>query len=512
MLFNSAEFLFGFLPLSLLGYFLLGRGDRRASLTWLCLASLLFYAWWQPAFLLVLLSSIGFNYGVSRLIGSAAGRARTTWLVVGVAGNLSALAYYKYATWLVTALLGTPPPSGLLSGIVLPLGISFFTFTQIGYLIDVKEDAAKERGFIAYVLFVTFFPHLIAGPILHHREIMPQFSDKAVARFEARHFAVGLSVLLVGLFKKTVIADGLAPLVADGYSHSNTVGMGAAWLTILAYGAQLYFDFSGYSDMAIGIARMFNIKFPINFNSPYKATNIVEYWQRWHMTLTRYLNAYLFNPLAVPLTRLALRRWPNMRNPAATINGFLITIAIPTFWTMTLAGIWHGAGTQFVIFGLLHSAYIVIYRAWTTWGVKPRKRRRGEAITSKQRCSDLAAVLVTLAAAAVANIFFRAPDMAHAKGMLEAVLGQHRAWADPMGADSRANIAVVALCYGITCLLPNVYQILGADSPAIGKVELLPPRWPRWQPTVPWALAVALLGVLGILFIGRTTEFIYFQF
>jgi alginate O-acetyltransferase complex protein AlgI len=511
MLFNSPDFLFGFLPLSLLGYYLLGKLGGLVSRAWLCVAGLAFYTWWEPAFLIVLLCSILFNFGVSLLIGRAQGHARGLWLALGVAGNLGALGYYKYAAWLVSVLIGAGLPLSPLTGIMLPLGISFFTFTQIGYLIDVREDVAKERGFINYVLFVTFFPHLIAGPILHHREIMPQFADRAIDRFDVRHFAVGLSLFMAGLFKKTVIADGLAPMVAAGYGQGAAIGPATAWLTALAYVAQLYFDFSGYSDMAVGIARMFNVKFPLNFNSPLKAQNMGDFWQRWHMTLTRYLNAYLYNPVAMPLTRRVIAAAPGVKNPFATPRGFLLTVAIPTFWTMTLAGIWHGAGAQFVIFGLLHSAYITIYRGWTTFGPKRRTFRKGQPIDLRERVRIVGAVLLTSLCWTVSLVFFRSPDVPSALAVLRAMIGLGTG--EAVGLDGAwIEAAIVALLFGVMWLAPNVYEILGEDSPALAKLKTLAPERLRWRPTTGWALATGAIGAVAVVAIGRTTEFLYFQF
>lgn len=512
MLFNSAEFLFAFMPLSLLGYFLLGRMGGPASRAWLCVASLAFYAWWNPAFLIILVCSILFNYGISILIGRSDGRARTGWLAVGTTVNLIALAYYKYAGWLVSVLIGAGLPITPLSEILLPLGISFFTFTQIGYLIDVKEGVAKERGFLNYVLFVTFFPHLIAGPILHHREIMPQFADRTIDRFDRGHFSIGLTVFLLGLFKKTIIADGLSPIVAAGYAQGGSIDATTAWITILAYVAQLYFDFSGYSDMAIGIARMFNVRFPLNFNSPYKAQNISDFWQRWHMTLTRYLNAYLYNPVAIPMTRKLLTGAPKGTNPLATLRGFLLTIAVPTFWTMTLAGIWHGAGTQFLIFGLLHATFITVYRMWATWGPKRRKFRKGEPIDLRERLTIAGAVLLTMLCWAVSDVFFRAPDMASAFLMLKAAAGLHVPAMAVPNPDLVRQVSLLVLLFAMMWFCPNVYEIMGPDSPALGKLKTVAPRWLQWRPSVGWAMSVGLVGVVAIVAIGRTTEFLYFQF
>ncbi|HUZ65577.1 MAG TPA: MBOAT family O-acyltransferase, partial [Acetobacteraceae bacterium] len=289
MLFNSCVFLFGFLPAALVGFFASARlGGPRAAAWFLVGASLLFYGWWNPAFLLLLLGSIAVNYAASRAIAARAHRPRVqgALLAATIAADLGTLVYFKYLADLlgfVHARLGFGP---MMAAPLLPLGISFFTFTQIGYLVDCRARTetgapiARGRGVLDYMLFVTFFPHLIAGPILHHREIMPQFADPATWRRSTRNLAIGGSIFLIGLLKKCLLADPLAPMVAAGFGHAGALPLLAAWKAAGAYSLQLYFDFSGYSDMAIGLARMFNLRFPLNFDSPYKAASVIEYWQR----------------------------------------------------------------------------------------------------------------------------------------------------------------------------------------------------------------------------------------
>jgi alginate O-acetyltransferase complex protein AlgI len=243
---------------------------------------------------------------------------------------------------------------------VLPLGISFFSFTQIGFLVDCRQGQAREPSLLNYALFVSFFPHLIAGPILHHREIMPQFADPATWRLRGENIAVGSAIFLIGLLKKTLLADPLAPIASAGYADPAALTLFPAWHAALAYSLQLYFDFSGYSDMAIGLARLFNLRFPLNFNSPYQAQSIIDYWQRWHMTLTRWLMMYLYNPLALHMTRNRVRRGlPVDRNARTSLRGFVSMVALPTMVTIGLAGLWHGSAFTFVVFGLLHGVYLL---------------------------------------------------------------------------------------------------------------------------------------------------------
>src|SRR3954447_11662301 len=376
MVFSSFPFIFGFLPLALLGFFVAARLGPKPAGLWLVLASLAFYAYWRLDFLPLLLISITFNYAIGELLI----RTRTRPLVqeavfiLGIGGDLLALFYYKYAAALAASLgfstvAGTP-----LHDIILPLGISFFTFTQIGYLVDVKQEVAKTRDPLSYVLFVTFFPHLIAGPILHNREMMPQFAENATYRFSSGNIAVGLTIFAIGMAKKVLLADPLSADVAVHFGHSAELGLIGGWYAVIAYSLQLYFDFSGYSDMAIGLARMFNIRFPLNFNSPYKATTVIDHWQRFHMTLTRFITMYIFSPMALAVTRWRDRHgYDNGRKASASPTGFLSLVAGPTLITMGLAGVWHGAGTQYLIFGLLHGLYITVNHAARIFFPAPKK-------------------------------------------------------------------------------------------------------------------------------------------
>ena len=348
MLFNSFPFVFLFLPIVLIAFFEVGRRRRYDLAAWLLgAASLFFYGWWDPAFLPLLLISVVFNYLVGRGIASRREEhVRRILCAVGIVVNLSALAYYKYADFAIDSInqltgLRFPPPR-----VTLPIGISFFTFTQIAYLVDTLRGLAREYKFSHYLLFVTYFPHLIAGPILHHGEMMPQFQKTRTYELDWENLAVGSAIFVIGLFKKVCIADGVAaPYVVPVFSHAHThLGIVEGWAGALAYTFQLYFDFSGYSDMAIGISRMFNITLPLNFDSPYKARSIIDFWRRWHMTLSRFLREYLYIPLGGN-RRGSLRRYLNV-------------------WiTMALGGLWHGANWTFVFWGFYQGVLLCIYRA-----------------------------------------------------------------------------------------------------------------------------------------------------
>ncbi|MDP9096695.1 MAG: MBOAT family protein [Pseudomonadota bacterium] len=509
MVFSSFPFIFVFLPVALLGFWGSARLGPRVGGLWLVLASLVFYAYWRLDFLPLLLISIGFNYTISRLLGRTEQRPRLQQaiLLFGIAADLLALVYYKYAVGLASwfgfeAVAGVP-----FWQIVLPLGISFFTFTQIGYLIDVKQGVAKTRDLLSYVLFVTFFPHLIAGPILHNREMMPQFADRATYRFSGANVAVGLTIFAIGLAKKVLLADPLAADVALNFAHARDAGFVTAWYAVIGYSLQLYFDFSGYSDMAIGLARLFNIRFPLNFNSPYKATTVIDYWQRFHMTLTRFITMYIFSPIALWVTRWRDRHgMDNSRRASATPFGFVSLVAGPTLVTMGLAGIWHGAGMQYLIFGLLHGCYITANHAARIYFPAPKKPPpKSWARRTFEQVWKVAAVYV---AALVAFTFFRAASTGAAFELLGGMIGLHGAGARP----PNAVFGQVAVLFAIVWFAPNTQQIMTRYEPALGRAIANPYGRLRWRPATGWALAAGALGGLGIMALGGTTEFLYFQF
>ncbi len=354
MLFNSYAFICLFLPISLVVYFFLShRRLTLAARVWLVCASLFFYAWWNPLYLPLILASIMFNYAIGTVMARLARRRgpaeprRRYLLILGVTGNLALMGYFKYTDFFLANLNLALDSQFTLLHLVLPLGISFFTFTQIAYLVDVHRQVAKEYDLLNYLLFVTFFPHLIAGPIIHHKEMMPQFVTVRNKLFHWGNFSKGLFLFTIGLAKKVFIADALAPWVNNGFETTKVLTFASAWATSLAFSLQLYFDFSGYTDMALGSALMFNIRLPINFNSPYQALDIRDFWHRWHITLSRFLRDYLYIPLG-----------GNRHGETSTCVNLMATFL--------LGGIWHGAGWTFVFWGFLHGAAMIVQRLWQT--------------------------------------------------------------------------------------------------------------------------------------------------
>ncbi|MDP3168467.1 MAG: MBOAT family protein [Hydrogenophaga sp.] len=402
MLFTSALFAWVYLPIVLAGFFIIGRWSERGAAAWLFLASLVFYAAWMPEFTLLLMVSITFNYVVGQRIGALRSKA---WLTFGVTINLLLLAYFKYAGFLLTNVNALTGNEWSLGQIVLPIGISFFTFTQIAFLVDSYAKGVREPSFVHYGLFVTYFPHLVAGPVLHHAQMMPQFARTETYRFNFTNLAIGLGIFALGLFKKVVLADGVSPYadtVFDGAAGGVSITMEEAWLGVLAYTLQLYFDFSGYSDMAVGLSWMLNIRLPFNFNSPYLATNISEFWRRWHMSLSAFLRDYLY--IALGGNRFGdVRRYAN-----------LLT-------TMILGGLWHGASWSFVLWGTLHGLYLVIQQVWS--------RLRGASGTplaqpsgARSWASKVLSWALTMVCVVFAWVLFRSPSLEGATAIYAAML------------------------------------------------------------------------------------------
>jgi len=346
MLFNSWGFLLAFLPLTLAGYHLCMRtSDFRWALAWLTLASFVFYAAWNPPFLLLLLGSIGLNHR----IGQALTRSRSMGLLVlGVAANLLTIGVFKYTGLLMETLaaLGATGVPGI--ELLLPLGISFFTFQQIGWLVDIRRGKARARTLLEHALYVAFFPQLIAGPIVRHHELVPQFRRTEMGARSAHNLAVGLALLAIGLFKKVVLADSAAVFATPVFAGADagaTPAFAEAWIAAIAFSLQVYFDVSGYADMAIGLARLFGVVLPANFDSPYRSTSIIDFWRRWHMTLSRFLRDYLYIPLG-----------GNRKGAARTRINLMLTLL--------LGALWHGAGWTFMLWGGLHGAYLLINHGW----------------------------------------------------------------------------------------------------------------------------------------------------
>lgn len=460
MLFNSYEFLFAFWPITFVVYFLMNRFcPPIAGKVWLAAASLFFYSWWSIKSLPLILASIAFNYIMGRSISHARQlRTRKLLLTLAIVGDVLFLGYYKYADFLISNVNTLFSAQIELLRLALPLGISFFTFTQIAYLVDAYRGTAKEYSIVNYVLFVTFYPHLIAGPILHHKEMMPQFDRARSKMIIPGNVARGLFIFCIGLFKKVVIADTLAPIATQGFDVSTNLSLVEGWTTSLAYTMQLYFDFSGYSDMAIGIALLFNIKLPINFNSPYKAVSIQDFWRRWHMTLSRFLRDYIYIPLG-----------GNRKGHYRTYFNLVATFVI--------GGIWHGAGWTFIAWGLLHGIAQVIQRLWKKTGIV---------------LPHWVAWFITFMFINFSWVFFRAKDWDDALKVLRGMF----------------NFGHIGVS---TTLLGQVALVGAAILVAVFARNSMEMKM-KFRPNVRYAAFIAFLFVFSVLYFNQVSEFLYFTF
>lgn len=391
MLFNSFEFIFLFLPIVFIGYFLLNKFNFSLSKMWLLFASLFFYSWWNPKYLPLILISLVINFVIGTALGKEERPFRKILLTIGILFNVGLLGFFKYYDFFVTNINAVFSTHISLMNLILPLAISFYTFQQIGYLVDSYRLETKKYSFLNYGLFVTFFPQLIAGPIVHHSHVMGQFQDVKKRKINYHNLSLGLFVFAIGIFKKVGISDTFAVWASQGYSVSDSLTFIDAWITSLSYTIQLYFDFSGYSDMAIGIGLMFNIALPKNFNSPYKALNIQDFWRRWHMTLSTFLTTYIYIPLG-----------GNRKGPIRTYINIMIIFFV--------SGFWHGAGWTFIVWGLLHGVASVINRFWTRAGFTMNK---------------YLAWFITFMFVNAAWVFFRAPNMDVAFHVLKAMIGMN---------------------------------------------------------------------------------------
>ncbi len=506
MLFNSYLFIFLFLPTILIGFYVFShKGHHQVALLWLIAASFFFYAWWNPSYLILLIGSVLGNYGLGKLINRKI-YAKFS-LILGITVNLALLGYYKYANFFVDNINFLFNNNYHLETIFLPLAISFFTFQQIAYLIDTYRGETKHYQFLHYCLFVTFFPQLIAGPIVLHKEMLPQFENRQFYHFHMENLAIGLTIFFVGLFKKVLLADGIAVYaspVFDAAEQGTALTFLEAWGGALAYTMQLYFDFSGYSDMAVGLARMFGIILPMNFYSPYKAHNIIEFWRRWHMTLSRFLRDYVYIQLGGN-HHGHIRRYMNL------------------LFTMFLGGLWHGAGWTFVLWGILHGFYLIVNHSW-------------------QRMIKLSywlrpiAILVTFLAVVIGWVLFRAESLQGAivmyQGMINidlivlpdyyfSILGSFGVLLVQIGIQfGEVPLFKTGEWIGLACLffiawgMPNIYQLMHTTTPVLQTYTQMPiqPRWLQWQPTRRWAIIMGIIAALAILNLTHVSEFLYFQF
>lgn len=493
MLFNSYEFVLLFLPVTFFGFFLLAKFGRNLAASWLVLASLFFYGWWNPKFTLLLLASISFNYALGYALSRQRQRGKAL-LIFAISANLLLLAVFKYSNFFIATASALSGQSIALTDIVLPLGISFYTFTQIAFLVDTWRGIAREYNPIHYLLFVTYFPHLIAGPVLHHKQMMPQFASPAIYKINADDIAAGLSIFTIGLAKKVLLADSFAQFAAPVFAsteHGVHVQFFTAWMGAVSYTLQLYFDFSGYSDMAIGLSLLFGVRLPINFNSPYKAASMIDFWRRWHMTLSQFLRDYLYIPLG------------------GSRHGKFRTY-VNLMATMVLGGLWHGANWTFVLWGMLHGAYLLINHGW-----RALKIRLG--FSSSSRSSHLFSVVLTFFAAVIAWVLFRSSsihaasimlsDMAYWPGGLhfdltaikKSALDSKDFFAN-LDLGMKHFLILTAAAGGLIWLLPNTQEYMS------GAHRL------RWRPSKLNALFWGIVFALCLTKMASVSEFLYFQF
>ncbi|MGL4497629.1 MAG: MBOAT family O-acyltransferase [Chroococcales cyanobacterium] len=527
MLFNSPEFIFIFLPLTVWIFYTLGeKTHERWAITWLVGASLFFYSWWNPLYLGLLVFSMLFNYYLGAILN---GKFRLPihnklLLILGVGINLGLIGYFKYGNFFISNVNSLLSTNFNLQRIILPLAISFFTFQQIAYLVDAYRGETKEYNFLNYCLFVSFFPQLIAGPIVHHQEVLPQFAQKSLYRFNYENLEVGLTIFCMGLFKKVALADTVAVYANPVFNAAEAgaeLAFFQAWGGALAYTLQLYFDFSGYSDMAIGAARMFGIKLPLNFNSPYKSVNIIDFWRRWHITLSRFLRDYLYIPFGGS-RKGKVRRYLNL------------------MMTMLLGGLWHGAAWNFVFWGGLHGIYLVINHQWHLV-----RRYLGHDLNKSSWWGRMLGGGVTFIAVVVGWVFFRAQSTEAALTILKGGIGLYgvsipERLADLLNITSILSVMGVNFTPGnidefvlpyVFCLsllfiawfLPNTQEWMADYKPALsdgkinqafsGKGGRLWKKF-KWKPNWPCALIIGTFVFISFktFLLARPSEFLYFNF
>ena len=496
MLFNSFEFIFLFLPIAVIGFFGVSRVRHELGTAWLVLASLFFYGWWDYRYVPLLLGSILFNYLVGqRLERLAFGHeiergghvtadmphhgARKAWLAFGIVLNVALLGYFKYTdfflgTW--NALAGAMVFD--LPHIVLPLGISFFTFTQTAYLVDAYRGQARTPSLVAYGEFVTIFPHLIAGPIINHKKMMPQFVAEETFHVNWANLSAGLTLFVLGLFKKVCLADTISPWVNAAFAQVDGLTCLAAWAAVIGYTLQLYFDFSGYSEMALGLGLMLNLRLPQNFDSPYQARSIIDFWRRWHITLGLWVRDYLY----IPMGGNRFGKLLQMRN---------------LFISMLIIGLWHGAGWTYVLWGAWHGVMLMVNHAWRGLGQHLRlqnAQRSGSQTTGSSRFLQLpnpVCWLFTMAGVVIGWVFFRAADF-HTAGVVFVAMADLSSLALDVDA---GQLAFLAACAVAALTMPNPVRLME-----------------KFRPSLSWLLLTIALGLLALSQFSHVTDFLYFQF
>ena len=516
MLFNSYEFIFVFLPLTICGFWLLLRVGHAAVVTWLVACSLFYYGWWNPAYLPLLVGSVLVNYFLGARIGETQSRGL---LAFGVAFNLGLIGYFKYLGFFAEIYSSATGMALGFGAVILPLGISFFTFQQIAYLVDSYHRKTVGHRFLEYALFVTFFPQLIAGPIVHQAEMLAQFRRRSWG-LTLTNLNIGITFFAIGLFKKVVIADQIALFSTPTFEAAaagETISFLEAWGAVLAYSFQIYFDFSGYCDMAIGLGRMFGIRLPINFNSPYKATSIIDFWRRWHMTLSRFLRDYLYYPLGG--NRLGVpRRYFNL------------------MVVMLLGGLWHGASWTFLAWGGLHGLFLAVNHLFR------RLRGAGRRTGRRSPLGDAAGWLLTFLAVVTSWVLFRAETWDAAQLMLLGMFDLDRSlrvpvelaaalqlpagWIEALGGElveldrlpyygGWEQWRVLVLLLVFVLVLPNTQTWLRRYRPALNLRTEKDAGWFRyvaWRMNWLWAAATSGVLIVAMLNLSNVSEFLYYQF
>lgn len=473
MLFNSFVFIFAFLPIVFFIYFFLNKLKLViASKVWLVAGSLFFYSWWNINYLPLILASLFFNYAVGTALGrDSLSMNKKLVLTIGIILNVSLLGYFKYADFFISNVNAVFATNIDLLKLALPLAISFFTFQQIAYLVDAYNKETKEYDFLNYALFVTFFPQLIAGPIVHHKEMMPQFANLKNQMINHKNISLGIFIFSIGLFKKIIIADTFAIWATRGFDEAESLMLIESWVTSLAYTFQLYFDFSGYTDMAIGAALLFNIALPMNFNSPYKALDIQDFWRRWHITLSRFLTRYIYIPLG--------------GNRKGEIRTYVNVLAI-----FLISGLWHGAGWTFIFWGFLHGVAAVISRYWKTFNI---------------RLNKIVAWFITFNFVNVAWVFFRATTWEDAIKVLRGMFGfngvelpQYHGGLEVLFSGDFVTMNMV-----LVVMAGLIISVFFKNSITLTE---------RFRPNLANMLFTAALFVYCVINLNKISEFLYFNF
>lgn len=468
MLFNSYNFLLCFLPIVWLGFAALLKQHSKYIATYLLIASLVFYGFWDLKNFYVLLPSVIFNYFIGSQIAKKQNKLLFTF---AICVNILALIYYKYFYFLLS-IFGVITATS--SEINLPLGISFFTFTQITYLADIYKKKTTSANFTSYSLFVNYFPHLIAGPLIHHKDMISQFKWNKEATKNNQFYVIGLGFLVFGIFKKVVIADRLAMIADPTFLSVSNLSLVDAWKGILAYTFQLYFDFSGYSDMAIGISKLFHINMPANFNSPYKSTSIIDFWRKWHMTLSSFLKDYIYIPLG-----------GSKHGDFKKLRNVLIV--------MLVCGIWHGSGYTFLVWGLWHGFFLILNHAWRIWA--PTTFKNDNFLWNSIGWASTFLIVV------IGWVFFKSPSLSIASQLLSKMFfGNLNSFAF-----DKTWVTITA-AFAFSVLGPNTQEIFEQES------EKNSSRWFLWKPNFFWAIILACMLSFAIARIQPMSPFLYWQF